>query len=352
MAFKLALKGAGSVNPNPMVGAVLVHEGRKIGEGWHQKYGEAHAEVNAVNSVKPVDIPLIKYSTLYVSLEPCSIFGKTPPCTNLILAQGIKKVVYAALDETKEVKGQTKAILEEKGVEVISGLLESEGKWLARRRNIFASQNRPYIILKYATSSDGYMGRIGEKIWLTNATSKRLVHDWRSKESAILVGANTVLNDDPELTVRLVEGKNPLRIVMDIEGKLDIGKKVFNDKAETLWLTPSIKTNLPSNITNLLITNEEDAWGSLFSYLHDAKMSSLIVEGGAYILNSLLRHGWWDEARVFKTSHVLSNGVKAPIQTGDLMAAQILGGDELSIFVRKGKEIYPDLMNQDLIELL
>lgn len=218
--FDLAKLGAGNVSPNPMVGAVLVHQGRIIGEGFHSHYGGPHAEVEAVRSVSPSDQSLIRESTLYVSLEPCCVHGRTPPCTNLILDMGIPRVVISNLDESPGVNGKGIRLLEEAGVEVHTHVLEDEGLPYSRIRNTFVRNRRPYIVLKYARSADGFLGRENESVWLTNGISKRLVHKWRSEVDAILVGTQTLRVDDPGLTNRLYFGKSPIRLVLDREASL------------------------------------------------------------------------------------------------------------------------------------
>ncbi|RMF32110.1 MAG: bifunctional diaminohydroxyphosphoribosylaminopyrimidine deaminase/5-amino-6-(5-phosphoribosylamino)uracil reductase RibD, partial [Bacteroidetes bacterium] len=213
--FDLARLGAGRVSPNPMVGAVLVYEGRIIGEGWHRRYGGAHAEVNALASVAPSDRALIRRSTLYVSLEPCCIHRKTPPCTNLILREGIPRVVVSCLDPTPEVNGRGLELLREGGVEVRVGVLEEEGRRLIRFREAFVRHGRPFVLLKFACSRDGFLGKPGEQIWISNPWTKRWVHRCRAAADAILVGTRTARTDNPQLTTRLFFGDSPLRIVLD-----------------------------------------------------------------------------------------------------------------------------------------
>lgn len=328
--FDLARLGAGKVSPNPMVGSVLVYDDRIIGEGWHQQYGAAHAEVNAVNSVKPEDRHLISQSTLYVSLEPCNIFGKTPPCTHLIVQHHIPKVVISCLDQTPEVAGKGVELLRASGVEVITGILEAEGKEWSRFRNHFVTHQRPYIILKFAQTLNGMFGKVGEQFWISNAYSKRLVHKWRSEVDAILVGTNTAKIDNPELTNRLYFGKSPVRIVIDKNLQLPDNLHLFNKKNTTFVVTqPSnIKSPTP-NIQYLPIEFNNDFFSALFQALHSQKIATLLVEGGATLLNQLIQNNIWDEARILIGNQVLEEGIAAPLLSGEVTARFQLGSDQI-----------------------
>ena len=232
--FEIALLGIGHTSPNPMVGACLVYENRIIGEGYHEKHGGPHAEVNAINSVLEEDRHLIPQSTLYVSLEPCCVYGRTPPCTNLILANKIPKVVVSTLDLSPEVAGNGIKILREHGVDVTTGILEDMGKVIAASRHAIVTLDRPYIILKYAQSANGKIGHPDKQVWFTNSISKILVHKWRSESDGILVGANTVAIDNPALTTREYFGKSPIRVILDKKGNLPSESEVFNDAASTI----------------------------------------------------------------------------------------------------------------------
>ena len=234
--LQLAQLGAGNVAPNPMVGAVLVYEEKIIGEGYHRKYGEAHAEVNCINSVKESNRELIEKSTLYVSLEPCSHYGKTPPCSDLIIQNKIKKVVIGCQDIYKEVSGKGILKLRNAGVEVISGVLEKESVDLNKRFFTFHQKFRPYIILKWAQTANTKIGSTNERILISNEYTNRLVHKWRSEEAAVLVGTNTAVQDDPFLTTRLWKGKNPVRIVIDKELKLPPSLNIFDTNSQTISL--------------------------------------------------------------------------------------------------------------------
>ena len=340
--FDLARLGAGSVSPNPMVGAVLVHEDRIIGEGWHQHYGQAHAEVNAVNSVSQEDRALIMQSTLYVSLEPCTIFGKTPPCTNLILQNKIPKVVVSCLDQTPQVAGKGVALLRAKGVEVVTGILEAEGKAISRYRNHFVTHQRPYVILKFAQTRNEKMGKAGEQVWISNAYSKRLVHRWRSEVDAILVGTNTARVDNPALTNRLYFGKSPLRMVIDRNLQLPTNLHLFDGETNTLVIH-DLPTQATSNEQQQTTNNKQqnsqieylsldfstDFLFRLLSQLHERKITTLLVEGGATLLAHFIQNNLWDEARVLIGNQILGEGIAAPLLSGEIIQQFSLEGDQI-----------------------
>lgn len=326
----LARLGAGRVSPNPMVGAVLVYEDRIIGEGWHQKYGEAHAEVNAVKSVKPEDQHLLAKATLYVSLEPCCIFGRTPPCTDLIIKHKIPKVVISCLDQTPEVAGTGVRILQDHGVEVISGVLEEQGKELARFRNNFVTRQRPYIFLKFAQTLNGFMGQPDEQIWISNAFSKRLVHKWRSEVDAILVGSKTALVDNPQLTNRLYFGKSPLRIVLDRNLTLPKDLNIFHQPHETLIVTEASSDQRPeTNIQYLQLDFDQDFLNQLLQHLHQQKVTTLLVEGGAKLLQSFIDQDLWDEALILVGNKTIEKGIPAPLVSGNITTRFSLGKDQI-----------------------
>lgn len=333
--FDLARMGAGSVSPNPMVGAVLVHSGRIIGEGFHQRYGGAHAEVNALASVLPADRELIPYSTLYVSLEPCCIFGKTPPCTNLILQEQIPKVVISCLDLSPEVRGKGVEILRVQGVEVVTGILEAEGKALAATRNIAVTQERPYIVLKMAATSNGFFAPLdGKQFWITQPTSKRLVHRWRMEADAILVGAVTALVDDPQLDNRHYFGKSPLRIVLDRELKLPLHLKVLSDGHPTLLITEKTPPdNGNSTVQYLQMTFDSSFWSTLLARLwKEYKLGVVLVEGGAKVLEGLIAENLWDEARVLIGKTNLPGGIPAPTLPAPIQQSIRVGKDMLNVY--------------------
>jgi len=334
--FDLARLGAGSVSPNPMVGAVLVHDGRIIGEGWHQKYGEAHAEVNAVRNVAEMDRHLIATSTLYVSLEPCCVFGRTPPCTDLIIQHKIPKVVISCLDQTPGVAGTSVRLLREQGVEVVTGILEEQGKAISRIRNHFVTHQRPYVILKYAQTPDGYIGKVNEQAWISNAYAKRLVHKWRSEMDAILIGTNTARTDNPQLTNRLYFGKSPIRVILDRKLTLSESLNVFDESVKTLIFTEQVTPNLRSqnsNRTYIQMNFQQGFLPKMLANLHDRKITSLLVEGGSTLLQSFVNAQLWNEALVFVGERALSDGVPAPrLRQAQLEAQYRLKNDQLLRF--------------------
>lgn len=335
--FDLARLGAGKTSPNPMVGAVLVYEGRIIGEGYHTGYGRPHAEVEAVRSVREEDRLLISRSTLYVSLEPCSVYGRTPPCTDLIIREKIPRVVISHLDHSPGVNGQGVAILREQGVEVIEGVQNAAGKILSAPRNIFVTDHRPYIILKWAVSANGHLGLPGgRQYWLTNPFSKRLVHRWRSEVDAILVGTNTAAYDNPQLNTRLFPGSSPIRIIPDRKLRLPLNLRLFDDSIPTWIFTQQPPPVRETKQTEYIRLETEHFFRQLLTVLYQRNIQTLLVEGGRLILEEFVREGLWDEARVFTTSHYLESGLPAP-DLGPVPPAQtlFLREDRLDVFYHK-----------------
>lgn len=320
-AIQLATLGLGHTAPNPCVGSVIVHDGKIIGEGYHKKHGTAHAEVNAVNSVQPENRHLLSQSTIYVTLEPCHHYGKTPPCVDLILENKFPKVVIGCKDPNPKVGGKSIDKLRKHGVTVEVGVLEKECWEVAKRFMTFFTKKRPYVILKYAQSQDGFIGKKDQQVWITGTQTKRLVHKWRHEEAAILVGTNTAEVDNPTLTNRLWFGTQPLRLVIDTKNRLSQDLNIFNTDA----LTKVLKTGDISTILNLL---------------YEMKINSLIVEGGAMLLNSFIEQNLWDEARIFTgnrrvlgTAVALKEGVKAPNFPNILPSKEIkIGQDKLRIY--------------------
>ncbi len=314
--LELAKMGVGNVAPNPMVGAVLVYNDKIIGEGWHQQYGEAHAEVNCIDSVKAEDKEFVSQSTLYVSLEPCAHFGKTPPCADLIIKHKIPKVVIGCRDPFKEVDGKGMEKLKSAGVEVslASGEIENECKELNKRFFTFHTQRRPYIVLKWAQTGDGKIATgNNERLLISNEYSNRLVHQWRSEETAILVGTNTALLDNPELTTRLWRGNSPVRLVVDMELRLPFSLKIFNQQARTIIFN-TIKQEEDGNLLYYKVTNDINLVHQIMNALYQLKIQSVIVEGGARLLQSFIDEGIWDEARIIKKEQlIINNGLNAPV---------------------------------------
>jgi diaminohydroxyphosphoribosylaminopyrimidine deaminase/5-amino-6-(5-phosphoribosylamino)uracil reductase len=313
--LELAKLGAGNVAPNPMVGAVLVYEDRIIGEGFHEKYGEAHAEVNCINqAIKNGHAALIPLSVIYVSLEPCAHFGKTPPCADLIIRHEIPKVVIGCRDPFKEVDGKGIEKLKAAGVEVETGILEEECKELNKRFFTFHTQRRPYVILKWAQTADNKISSgTSERLLISNEYTNRLVHKWRSEEASILVGTNTVNQDDPELTTRLWPGKSPVRLIVDMHLRLPSFLKVFDGSVRTMVFN-SIKHEEDGNCLYYQVTEDVSLVHQLMNALYQLKVQSVIVEGGALLLQSFIDEGVWDEARVItNTQLTIESGLPAPL---------------------------------------
>jgi len=319
--ISLAKLGFGNVAPNPMVGCVIVHQNIIIGEGYHQQYGEAHAEVNAINAVK--DKNLLKESTLYVNLEPCAHFGKTPPCSNLIIEYQIPKVVIGCIDSFSEVSGKGIAKMEKAGIEVTVGVLETESLELNNRFFTFHTKRRPYIILKWAQTQDGFIdvdrdscSLSGAEMeqpldnWITTPSSKKIVHKWRSQEQAIMVGTNTAFNDNPQLNVREAEGKNPLRIVLDLNLRLPNNLHLFDKTIPTLVFN-TLKNKTENNLEFVKI-EKDHLIPQILKELYQRDIQSVIIEGGAQLLNTFIKENLWDEARVFTGIKTFKKGLQAP----------------------------------------
>ncbi|MBS1602140.1 MAG: bifunctional diaminohydroxyphosphoribosylaminopyrimidine deaminase/5-amino-6-(5-phosphoribosylamino)uracil reductase RibD [Bacteroidetes bacterium] len=312
--LELARLGAGHVAPNPMVGAVLVYEDRIIGEGYHQLYGKAHAEVNCINSVKEEDQALIGRSTIYVSLEPCAHYGKTPPCADLIIARGIPRVVVGCRDPFPEVDGKGIEKLRAAGVEVTVGVLEAECKELNKRFFTFHTQHRPYIVLKWAQSMNGRIAGVGEgRVLISNEYTNRLVHRWRSEEAAILVGTRTALADDPALTARLWNGPDPVRLVIDKELRLPGSLQLFDRKVRTIVFNLVRHGEDGPMLSYYQLAGDSSLVHQLSVALYQLKIQSVLVEGGARLLQSFIDEGYWDEARVITNTKLeLPGGLSAP----------------------------------------
>lgn len=310
--FQLAKNGLGNVSPNPLVGCVLVANGEIIGEGFHQQYGGLHAEPNAILNVKGES--LLSEATLYVNLEPCSHYGKTPPCADLIIEKGIKNVVICNLDPNPMVAGNGIRKLQNAGINVTTGILEEEGLELNRRFFTFMTRKRPYIILKWAQTLDGFMDidrtSGSSEYWITNKRLKTIVHKWRTEEDAIMVGTNTVQNDNPMLTARLWHGKNPTRIVLDKSLRLDENSAVFNSEAKTLVYTSKQKDS--KNNIEYIQTDFSDLLNNVLEDLYQRKIQSVIVEGGKELLSSFISANLWDEARVLVGNKTFGKGLNAP----------------------------------------
>ncbi|HEX5026056.1 MAG TPA: bifunctional diaminohydroxyphosphoribosylaminopyrimidine deaminase/5-amino-6-(5-phosphoribosylamino)uracil reductase RibD [Agriterribacter sp.] len=341
--IELARLGAGNVAPNPMVGSVLVHNNRIIGEGYHVGYGMPHAEVNCIESVLEEDRQLISESTLYVSLEPCAHYGKTPPCADLIIKHGIPEVVVGCRDPFPEVDGKGIAKLESAGVKVKLSLLQEECRLLNKRFFTFHSMHRPYVVLKWAQTGNGFIsGPGGSKLQITNVYSNRLVHRWRSEEAAILVGTRTAMMDDPALTNRVWTGKNPVRLVIDRNLKLQPSLQLFNEAAPTIIFneirnTPGIeKAHISVGGRNWYyqVNPGKDTLQQMMDALYKLDIQSVIVEGGAELLQSFIKENIWNEARVFTNETLLvPDGVKAPgLKNERILESEHLFSDRIEFY--------------------
>jgi diaminohydroxyphosphoribosylaminopyrimidine deaminase/5-amino-6-(5-phosphoribosylamino)uracil reductase len=330
--FQLAENGMGSVAPNPMVGAVIVCDGEIIGEGYHRRYGGPHAEVNGIASVQRPE--LLPRSTMYVNLEPCSHYGHTPPCSRLIIDKKIPRVVIANVDPNPLVSGRGMKMMREAGVEVSSGLLNEEGEWLNRRFFTFQREKRPYVYLKWAQSADGFLDKQREDnndeppVQISTEFTKTLVHKARTEESAIMVGTNTAIKDNPKLTARRWMGDNPVRVVIDRKLRIPSGYNLLDGTIPTLVYTEQNAAD-SENLTYIRINFAENLVRQILDDLFDRNILSLIVEGGQQLLNAFIRAGAWDEARVEIAPLWIGKGVKAPEIEGDVIGREAF--DEINI---------------------
>ncbi|MCX7986958.1 MAG: bifunctional diaminohydroxyphosphoribosylaminopyrimidine deaminase/5-amino-6-(5-phosphoribosylamino)uracil reductase RibD [Bacteroidales bacterium] len=309
----LAYNGLGHTAPNPLVGAVIFYKGKIIGEGYHSRFGGAHAEVNAINQIKNESI--LKNATLLVNLEPCSHFGKTPPCSSLIIEKKIKKVIIGDIDPFPKVSGRGVKMLQQANVEVAIGLRKADSRFINRRFFTFHEKKRPYIILKWAESYDGYLDKIRTSNeppqWITNTYAKILVHKWRTQEQAILVGTNTVMMDNPQLTARYYYGKNPIRLILDRNNRLERNLNVFDQKAPTVIFSQKNNNQFLDHVQYVQIPFE-DMPAEVMDYCFRNNIQSVIIEGGSKVLTSFITRNLWDEARVFKGDKVFEHGIAAP----------------------------------------
>jgi diaminohydroxyphosphoribosylaminopyrimidine deaminase/5-amino-6-(5-phosphoribosylamino)uracil reductase len=338
-ALQLARLGAGWVAPNPMVGAVLAQGERVLAEGWHQHYGGPHAEVECLRAFGNGPIP--DDAVLYVTLEPCSHHGKTPPCADLVIERGIKKVVVAHEDPFPDVSERGIKKLRAAGIEVIMGLDEDEARWTNRRFLTSVEQKRPYIILKWASSADGFLDQYPRHERgvqrISTAATDVLVHRWRSEEQAIMVGSRTVVNDDPSLTARHVEGRQPLRIVLDRAGTTPSVSKVFDGSSATLLFTATERSDLHAE--QCILATDSEALDQVLSELDRRGIRSLLVEGGAELLSHFLRLGLWDEARVIRGTPIFGQGTKAPELSGSAFCSFAADKDSIAIHINSAS--YP-----------
>jgi diaminohydroxyphosphoribosylaminopyrimidine deaminase/5-amino-6-(5-phosphoribosylamino)uracil reductase len=330
--IELAELGTGAVSPNPMVGAVVVFNDKIIGEGYHHKYGETHAEVNAINQVVSNfsdSSELLKQSTIYVSLEPCAHYGKTPPCADLIIRHQIPKVIVGCRDPFNQVDGKGIEKLKDAGIDVTVGVLEKECQWLNRRFFTRVQKHRPYVILKWAQTADGFFAPDdNSQHWITGMESRKLVHQWRGEEDAVLIGKN-----NPQLNVRYAQGRAPKRVVIDRKLELNQNLNIFDQSVETLIFN-EVKTDIDGKNKYIALEdfNRYVPQYILFQlYLQD--IQSIIIEGGAYTLNSFIEAGLWDEARIFTGEKELKRGIKAPEVRGEITGEYTSGKDKLLMLV-------------------
>ncbi|NIG57375.1 bifunctional diaminohydroxyphosphoribosylaminopyrimidine deaminase/5-amino-6-(5-phosphoribosylamino)uracil reductase RibD [Chitinophaga sp. Cy-1792] len=333
--LELAAMGAGNAAPNPMVGAVLVHQGRIIGEGYHQQYGQAHAEVNCVNSVPVEDQPLIPYATMYVSLEPCAHHGKTPPCADLIVTHKIPHVIIGCIDTFSAVAGKGIEKLKNAGIKVETGVLEAECRFINRRFFTFHEQKRPYVILKWAQTRNGMIASDDFKpVRISNSYTDRLVHRWRSEEMSILVGTGTAIHDNPKLSTRLWPGKDPVRLVIDKALKVPHEYHVWDGSQPTIFI--SGRTGDSAGKSEIMqLDFYDDLLPQLMEQLHHKNLQSVLVEGGPYVLEQFIETGLWDECRIITGSGVLTAGKAAPVLSkATLSSSAMIDTDRVDIYHR------------------
>ncbi|GAA4274637.1 bifunctional diaminohydroxyphosphoribosylaminopyrimidine deaminase/5-amino-6-(5-phosphoribosylamino)uracil reductase RibD [Aquimarina gracilis] len=318
-----------------MVGSVIVYNNKIIGEGWHYKAGKPHAEVNAIQSVK--NQSLLKDATIYVSLEPCSHYGKTPPCSDLIIEKGIKKVVIATIDPFAKVSGRGIQKLINAGCDVVVGVLETESHELNKRFFTFHTKKRPYIILKWAKTKDGFIAPLNtqkrEPVWITNKYSRQLVHKWRAEEQAILVGNQTVVKDNPTLTTRDWNGPHPIRVIIDRFGKIPKASNVLDQTTQTIIITSEeFKKENNKNIIYEVIDQKNNEVDQICDILYRYNIQSVIIEGGAVTINTFVNQKIWDEARVFEGNLSFGMGIKSPVINGRLVSERKIMNDTLKTY--------------------
>ena len=331
--LELAAAGIRSVAPNPMVGSVIVHEDKIIGEGFHQQFGGAHAEVHAINSVE--NPAFLKRSTLYVSLEPCAHFGKTPPCAELIKETGIPKVVIATSDPNPLVNGKGIELLKEAGCEVITGVLEKEANELNRRFFHFYQTGRPYFILKWAETKDGFLDK--ERIksdpvqpnWITDDVCRMLVHRWRTEEQAIMVGTNTALLDNPNLDNRFWPGAAPIKLIPDRSLKIPLSYNLFKPTS-TVYVFNTLKDSREGHV-NLIKTDFNHLLENIVAFLNEKNIQSVIIEGGSSLIQSFIDKKMWDEARIFTGPVIFESGLRAPVISGNCIFDEEISNSRLRI---------------------
>ena len=328
--LELAAMGRGYVSPNPMVGCVIVKDDLIVAEGWHEKYGGAHAEVNAIDSLE--DKTLLEGATLYVNLEPCAHHGKTPPCADLILNYPIKKIVICNFDPNPLVSGKGIEKLIAGGKEVEVGILEESGLELNKRFFTFIEKKRPYILLKWAETNDGFIARENyDSKWISGELSRKLVHKWRTEEDAVMIGTNTALYDNPQLNVRDWTGRNPTRVLIDKNLQVPEGAHLFDGTQTTICYNYK-KSEVKNLVEFVKLDPIDDLLKISLADLYERKIQSIIVEGGALLLNSFIKEGLWDEARIFRSKKEFGNGIEAPHLRGKRISIDKIGEDELIVY--------------------
>lgn len=331
-AMELATLGLGHVSPNPLVGCVVVHDDRIIGEGWHRNFGGPHAEVHAINQV--VDSSLLPFSTVYVNLEPCAHFGKTPPCADMLVAKRVRRVVIANHDPNPKVAGKGIDRLRAAGIEVEVGVLAEAGRWLNRRFFTNMEHHRPHVILKWAESADGYMASSRrEPLWISTVYSRQRVHQWRAEEDAVLVGAGTAEIDNPQLTVRDWSGRNPVRVVIDPTLRLPHELRLF-DRSQRTLVVNCLRSGAESNLEFIQVS-EENLLSELLAELLRRNIGSLLVEGGPYTLKKFVELNLWHEARVFRSRNSLKEGIAAPRLNAQPITSDQATGDEQLTYLNR-----------------
>lgn len=338
--FDLALLGAGSVSPNPMVGALIVCQGRIIGEGYHAAYGQAHAEVNAIANIAPADLPALPESTLYVSLEPCCVYGKTPPCTNLILSSKIPKVVVSCIDPSPGVNGIGIETLRAGGVDVRTGVMTEEGEELVRARNVFVRHRRPYVVLKWAETQNGLIAPSGTgKYWISGEYSRRLTHRLRMEADAIVIGSSTAMLDDPVLNNRYYFGKSPVKVVVSPKSELPVSLRLFHGESPVLYVHSGkgAKGSFPEKVKQVFIDpGEKDIILAMLTEFASMNLGIILIEGGARTLSSFIRRGLWDEAWVLQSKTAFfPEGLSAPRIPFPCIREETLGADRVLYYRNK-----------------
>jgi len=337
--IELGKKALGSSAPNPMVGSLIVFQDKIIGEGFTSVFGGPHAEVNAINSV--VDKSLLKEATLYVTLEPCSHYGKTPPCADLIIKNNLKKVIIGIQDPNTKVSGRGISKLEEAGCEVLLGVLKNECKKHHRRFLTYHEKHRPYVILKWAETQDGFIAPAAnrrkaepEPYWISNSFSRQRVHQWRSEEQAILIGTNTALEDNPRLDVRFWEGSSPIRIIIDKMLKLPTDLHIFDKSNPTIILTQQKDKSLfLEGIQYEIVNFEKNLAEEICRVLFENNITSVIIEGGSRTLTTFINAGLWDEARIITGNTSFGEGTKAPDIAGEQLDLEIIGNNTIKTLI-------------------